>query len=391
MKSTLDQIVQITSVNRKYWNEFDATTDGGNRIAGWLCREESERLGMLALTEVNGVERLEFIYSMPKIPYPYQQGNGNAKIVIPVPQNAVDARFNIKLDGTCVIFYPLTDENGTVIEVVPRTRMQPVLTPSRWGDWPALLNDAMPDRTNLERAVREQNVILCFELWGYRNPHLVKYDVPLALTLHTGIRHKHPVSWRILSNIAQRYDLALVDSIAVAELNSESLAQAYRTWQEEMERRNQAAGQDTFVEEGAVLMISTPRTASYWKCKPPSIEELHWAMGQALSREIILQALHKMRENGYDFAAGQVEDLMAELEADFERSLIEIQAGLIRRVWMEYVMELQRKEWLRHLVEESGLDPHQTPLPDMMRYLSQHYPRNQMSWVYNTVRELYGV
>jgi len=27
----------------------------------------------------------------------------------------------------------------------------------------------------------------------------------------------------------------------------------------------------------------------------------------------------------------------------------------------------------------------------MMRYLSQHYPANQMSWVYNTVRELYGV
>lgn len=391
MSATLDRIIQITAVNRKYWNEFDVTTDGGNQVAGWLCREESERLGMLAVTQVNGAERLEFIYAMPKIPYPYQRADDNARLVIPVPQNATDARFNVKLDGTCIIFYPLTDEAGEILEVVPRTRLQPTLTPSRWGDWPALLDDAMPDRTNLERAVREQSVILCFELWGYRNPHLVRYETPLALTLHTAIRHKRPVSYRILADIAGRYDLPLVESIEATKLDGDSLRGAYQAWQEEMERRNQAAGQDTFVEEGAVLVISTPRTAIYYKCKPPSIEEIHWAMGQTLSKEIILQALYKMRENGYDFAAGQVEDLMTELEADFDRPLIEIQADLIRRVWMEYVMELQRKEWLRHLVAESGLDPHATSLPDMMRYLSQHYPANQMSWVYNTVRELYGV
>lgn len=387
----LDRIVQITGVNKKYWNEFDVTTDAGNHIAGWLCREESERLGMLAVTEVNGIERLELIYAMPKIPYPYQQADGEAQVVIPVPQNATDARFNLKLDGTCIVFYPLTDEDGAVSEVVARTRLQPVLTASRWGDWPALLDDAMPDRSDLERAVREQKITLCFELWGYRNPHLVKYETPLALTLHTGIRHKRPVSHRILADIARRYNLPLIESIEVAELDSDSLRRAYLAWREEMERRNQAAGQDTFVEEGAILMISTPRTAMYYKCKPSSIEEIHWAMGQTLSKEIILQALYKMRENGYDFTAGQTEDLMAELEADFDRPLIETQADLIRRVWMEYVMELQRKEWLRYLVEGSGLDPHATSLPDMMRYLSQHYPASQMSWVYNTVRELYGL
>lgn len=386
----LEQIIQITGVNKKYWNEFDVTTDGGNHIAGWLCREESERLGMLALTEVNGQARLDLVYAMPKIPYPYQKKDGAAEIVISVPQNATDARFNLKLDGTCLIFYPLTDEDGTIIEVIPRTRLQPTLTASRWGDWPALLDDAMPDRSNLEQAVREQKITLCFELWGYRNPHLIKYETPLALTLHTGIRHKRPVSYRILADVAQRYDLPLIESIEVAELNDESLRRAYVAWQEEMEVRNQAAGEDTFVEEGAVLMISTPRTAAYYKCKPASIEEIHWAWGQTLSKEIILQALYKMRENGYDFAAGQVEDLMEELEADFDRPLIESQTDLIRRVWLEYVMELQRKEWLRHLVAESGLDPHATPLPDLMRYLSEHYPANQMSWVYNAVRELYG-
>jgi hypothetical protein len=42
-------------------------------------------------------------------------------------------------------------------------------------------------------------------MWGYRNPHLVKYDVPLKLTLHTAVRHKKPVSYRRLLDIANRY------------------------------------------------------------------------------------------------------------------------------------------------------------------------------------------
>lgn len=48
-------------------------------------------------------------------------------------------------------------------------------------------------------------------------------------------------------------------------------------------------------------------------------------------------------------------------------------------------------EWLdpnRSLVDSSGLDPHD--LPAMMRHLSQHYSRKKMSWVYATVKTLYG-
>lgn len=104
---------------------------------------------------------------------------------------------------------------------------------------------------------------------------------------------------------------------------------------------------------------------------------------------MIRQALHKMWENGYDFAGGRVEDLIAELEKDFQRPYVEQQEELIRRVWVEYVVELQKKEWLRGLVEQSGFDPRDTP--NLMRYLSQHYPRQEMRWVYSAVIELYGL
>ena len=205
-QALLDEIIAITDVSAKHWQPFDATSPGGIRFAGYLCRQESDKLGLLAVTTLDGQPRLEFIPAMPKIHYPYvQDREGRLQVSIPVPINIVDARFTVKLDGTAIIFYALTDVQGQTLEVVARTRLLPVLAPSRWGDWHGLLAEALPDRSPVEAAVREQHVVLAFELWGYRNPHLVRYDQPLALTLHTAIRHRKPVSHRRLADIAQRY------------------------------------------------------------------------------------------------------------------------------------------------------------------------------------------
>jgi hypothetical protein len=385
----LDQIVSITEVSARQWQGFEVVTPGGIPFSGYVCRQESEKLGMLAITEMAGEPRLEFVYAMPKIHYPYHQDrDGTVRVVVPVAQNVVDARFTLKLDGTAIIFYPLTDKDGNVLEVIPRTRLQPVLTPSRWGDWNALLADVLPDRTPVEEAVRAQKVTLVFELWGYRNPHLVKYDVPLKLTLHTAVRHKKPVSYRRLLDLANRYGLELIPTVETAEPNPDGLARAYRRLQAEMEARNQAAGEDVFLEEGTILMLSAVDTAVYYKCKPPSIEEIHWTADNNVSKENIQQALYKMLENGYDFDNGSITDVHTMLETDFEPERIEIAAELIERVYQEFVVELQQKAWLRQLVIDSGIDPGETGT--LMRHLSRHYPKNQMSWVYNAVQEMFG-
>jgi hypothetical protein len=244
-------------------------------------------------------------------------------------------------------------------------------------------------------------VVLAFELWGYRNPHLIRYDTPLALTLHTAIRHRKPASYRRLADIAQRYGLDLVPTLEVAAPDAGAgagageprpygdLAAAYRRWQAQIEAQNQAAGPDVFVQEGAILMLSTAETASYWKCKPPSIEEIHWQADQHISKEIVRQTLLKMVENGYDFASGRAEDVQAALEADFDPQQVEAEAELIGRIYLDFTVELQRQQWLRQLVDTSGLDPHD--LPTLMRHLGQHYPKREMGWVYATVKTMYGV
>jgi len=385
----LEQIIAVTNVSPRHWQPFTAVSPGGISFSGYVCREESEKLGMLAITGLAGESRLSFVYAMPKIHYPYrQEKDGSLRVVIPVAQNVVDARFTRKLDGTAIIFYPLTDAAGNLLEVVPRTRLQPVLKPSRWGDWNALLAEALPDRVPLETAVRSQKATLVFELWGHRNPHLVRYDEPLRLTLHTAIRHQKPLSHRLLLDMAGRYRFDLAPTLAVAEPDPVGLARAYRQLQAEMEARNVAAGADVFLDEGAILMLSTVETAAYWKCKPPSIEEIHWTVDAHVGKEHVQQALYKLQENGYDFDAGHAEDVYEILAADFDLERIELAADLIGRVYQDFVLELQKRAWLRSLVNESGLDPHDRPA--LMRYLARHYPRNQMGWVYYAVAELYG-
>ncbi len=390
----LENIVAITTVSARYWQPFETVSPGGHAFSGYLCRQESEKFGMLAITQLDGEERLELVYAMPKIHYPYAKetdagGLEILRVEIPVPPDAVDARFTHKLDGTAIVFYPLTAADGRVLEVIPRTRLQPVISPSRWGNWNELIAEAMPDRTPVERAVTQERVVLIFELWGYRNAHLVTYTTPLAMTLHTAVQNGQVLSYRRLAEIAERYGLNLVDSVAVLSPDSAGLAQAYQRLQAEMEAINQAAGAETFAEEGAILMLSTAHNATLWKCKPPSVEEIHWAAGAGLSKANVEQALYKMLENGYDFATGSVADLKTELESDFEPTQIDYAAPLVQEVYEDFVEEMKRRARLRQLVDESGLALND--LPNLMRTLSTHFAKREMGWVYATVKKLYGL
>ena len=91
----LSTITQITGVGAKHWQPFDEKSPGGVPMLGYVCLQESDYLGALALTAIGGKERLEIIPSMPKLHYPYVEDlrEGTVKIVVPLQINVVDVRF----------------------------------------------------------------------------------------------------------------------------------------------------------------------------------------------------------------------------------------------------------------------------------------------------------
>jgi hypothetical protein len=230
----------------------------------------------------------------------------------------------------------------------------------------------------------ETGLNLCFELWGRGNPHLVEYDRDLGLALHTGVTHDRLATPAELDVIAQRHGFERPACLAILSGDIGAISAAYRRFQEEFEAQNRASGEGRYITEGAILVLADGRSATYYKCKPPSIEEIHWA-ASALSGAIVLQALAKLAESGVDLRRDDLEPLLAALREEWDARMVDAATELVERVYAEYIDQLERKRgvWAR-------LEAASVPLGDtrtVMRYLSEFYPRAQMGWVYAAYRE----
>ena len=389
--TTTELATSLTDVGAKHWQPFAATTPGGIPFAGLICLAENAWMGALACDQVAGEPTFQLERCMPHLHYPYvaaqrgaaMRGDGEPDRTVVLPPGFAEARFYEKLDGTNLCWYPLRSPEGVVLEVVPKTRLRPVAAGSVWGDWPTLLAHAAPQDA-IRRAMLETGLNLCFELWGRGNPHLVEYDRDLGLALHTGVTHDRLATPAALDAIAQRYGFERPACLATLSGDVAAITAAYRKFQQEFEDRNRAGGEGRYVTEGAILVLADAHSASYYKCKPPSIEEIHWAPS-ALSGPIVLQALAKLAEAGVELLPDDPEPLWAALREEWDTRILAAATELVERVYGEYLDEIERKHAVWARLEGASL-----PLADtltVMRYLSGFYPRAQMGWVYAAYRE----
>lgn len=279
----------------KFWHPFRATTPEKNKIEGLICNKPGLNLGSLIIQRLNGERVNQQIMSMPKIDYPYREH----RLVIDLPLHTVDIRFTKKIDGTCIIFCPLKDKNGEIIEVFPKTRLTPVLYPNKYRDWLALLNEALtpPQQREIKRIVRTQDISLCGELYGRKNPHLISYEDDIRFIIHTGIKAKHILSYQQIKAAFSGSGLEYVETLEKLPSDERIIRQKYLYLQEKMQLENDRAGKGIFLHEGAILMISTPSMARYYKCKPVELEEIHRAKRSQITETIVWHNIYKIPEN----------------------------------------------------------------------------------------------
>lgn len=376
---TIELATGLTSVGPKHWQPFAASTPGGIPFAGLICLAENAWMGALAIDRVADEPTFQLERVMPHLHYPY----GDRERTVMLPPGFTEARFYEKLDGTNLCWYPLRARDGAVLEVVPKTRLRPVAAGSVWGDWPALLARAAPQEA-IGRAVLETGLNLCFELWGRGNPHLVEYERDLGLALHTGVAHDRLATPATLDDVATRFGFERPSCLATLTGDVAAVTAAYRQFQDEVEARNRASGEGRYVSEGAILVLADEDSATYYKCKPPSIEEIHWAPS-SLSAAIVLQALAKLAEAGVELSRGDPEPLWAALREEWDARVLSGAEELVEGVYKEYLDELERKRGVWARLESASLPLADTPT--VMRYLAEFYPRTQMSWVYGAYRE----
>lgn len=186
-------------VKSKHLKTFESKTPGGNIICGVICQKPNEFLGSMVITHVKTstqeFDTLQFIHAMPKIHY-YSHDN----------ELFQDAQMKIyyayeKLDGSCLIIYPLYDNDNNLLEIIPKTRGVPV------ADSFILNMFQMIDTTNIKTFFsQEKNFVLLFEMYGVLNQHEIFYhDAYINIKLIGAAKNGKLCSTEHISYIADIY------------------------------------------------------------------------------------------------------------------------------------------------------------------------------------------
>lgn len=161
---------------KKYIRKFEEKTPEGNFIEGYICKKSNRYLGSLVITKLNGEPHEQFVQSMPKIEY----FNDDRDMIL-IDENIVRKEVCAyeKLDGSCLIVYPIL-ENGKIVEIVPKTRGRAVAD----SNFLQLFNKC--DKTPILEYYyhgKDKGVLL-FEMYGILNQHeVIHYQTGIDLAL----------------------------------------------------------------------------------------------------------------------------------------------------------------------------------------------------------------
>jgi len=269
----INEAAGMLGVDAKFLQPFEAADPfhGDLPLQGFLCQRPDHRYGALALLRVGGHRAPQVVYATPKLHYPF--GKDGRFHFPPI----ATAHIHEKLDGTNVLAYHYTDAEGHR-RLTYKLRLSPVLRNSKWGPFLDYWRELIARHPDLPGLAGANGCHISFEMYGARNTHLIAYEEPLAAAVLFGIDPKTaaPVP-------PSRLDVGSVPTaplLAELQANDDPVAR-FAALRQQIENGNRPASDGKILgSEGAVWFVTEPggRT-TLWKCKPESVEAIHWAAG----------------------------------------------------------------------------------------------------------------
>ena len=269
----LEQAAELLGVDAKFLQPFDVGDPFHDdaRLEGFLCQKPNHTYGALALLRVEGRPAPQRIFATPKLHYPFGK---DGRFHFPAIHTA---HLYEKLDGTNVLAYRYRDAEGRA-RLTYKLRLSPVLRNSKWGPFLDYWRELLARHPDLPARVEASGCHVSFEMYGARNAHLIAYETDLAVAALFGVRAED-------ASVVGPFQLQ-TGSVPIAPLLGELRAgddpvARFQSLREELERRNKPAADDKLSgTEGAVWYVTEPSgRVTLWKCKPESVEEIHWATG----------------------------------------------------------------------------------------------------------------
>lgn len=397
-------------VKKKDLYQFKQKTKKGNIIEGYICRKPNEYLGSMFIEKVNNEDNPQFIHSMPKIHYYSKKIEGI---------ETEEIIFHEKLDGSCVIYYPLY-QDGEVIEVIPKTRNTVIADDFIFN----LLKKAIT--YPIEKIVKEYDIVLMFELYGVLNQHeIYNPDAYCSLTLIGGysINTNQMYSNSMLDSFAEKYNLKrprhlitvhgfrgvyfitfISPYLQIYYRNDRismhtSLSEVIQKIKKILSQVNQESYNiNGFALTEGVVANMQKQIGGYLKVKPEEIELKHKGIPTIeIKKEVRkywdeygskIEAIYKQDKKHY---LNYVKENLAE---DFPIDIVESNKTEKRiekiffAIWDAKTVPIGIQEIARTLCEENP----ELSLPEIMNIFSQQYPqkKNQARMVYSICKKIKG-
>ena len=404
--------------NPKYLSRFSEKTPEGNYIKGWICRATNRYHGSLLIDEFNGMEHNQFVQSMPKINYFDNEMNINLEDYYAVAYE--------KLDGSCLIVYPLLDENGNLMEIIPKTRGRAVADRNFQKLYKKI------DKSSIYKYYRHNHGILFFELYGILNQHeILHYDTGIDIKLIGVYDYKHSFQfddYMEVDEIAEEYGFKqpeklfllrkaslrncykidirpigkysyYLEDVPVDDLYVDTKAEAVLQIKTMLDYLNKLYndwyGRDAI--EGVVLnCFDTDYNQKYIKIKSSEIEKRH-RNEQGIPRTDINKEVLKY----FDDYGSEVKEIYDEnpehhteylyrmLGEDYSDQQIQESKDKIEKIFMQVWDSQCVPESIHNICEELINDYGEQGITDCMRMFAQKYPmkKKDAKTVYNVLEK----
>jgi hypothetical protein len=363
---------KLIDLDAKWLQPFDVKDPFNNdmKLQGYLSQKPDHRYGALAITHVDGKEVPQLILATPKLHYPFGK---DGKFHFP---HIKKIHIYEKLDGTNVLAYRYRDADGNYC-LTYKLRLYPVLRNSRWGPFLDMWNELIQKYPAIPQLVSENNCHISFEMYGMRNAHLMLYDVDLAVAALFGIQEDARIAPVFVLNLFDVPHASFIDEISAKD----DPVKKYAEIRDNMEQRMKRTDDEKLVGmEGTVWYVEQPNgVVTMWKCKPESVEEIHWAAG--INKKAVLATCWNYLETGDVL---NYENLLPLLLEEYELRDIENFRNYIDNCIVQVNHEVEFRERVLNEYDRLGI----SILADkagVMRAMSRFFNRNEMQKVYTAI------
>lgn len=346
----------------------------GNQLDGYLCFRSDHRYGALHITHVNNKKCPQVVYGVPKLHYPFGKDH-----VFNFPK-IVEAELYEKIDGTSVTAYQYADAKGEVYTTF-KLRLCPVLVNSRYGGFLDMWESIVDKNPSImEVCNNNEGKSICFELFGSKNEHLIRYSEKVAYKLLMGVTKD---GFPLPPSELNTKGLACAEKVECLKDTSEDMLELhYDIWRDKIENSNKVL-EDGKIQgsEGTVwYCLDKEGIWRLYKCKPHSVECIHWSAG-GIPKEHLRATCWNLLEIEDDLTFNK---LLPLLQEEYTQEQIDISRERISVVINEVQVAAYFKTKVLNLYKELSLDINKDKRK-CMRALSEHFRKDQMKQVYTTL------